>query len=111
MPTMLEYEEAIRTRVCAHCIDRTGRGICGTQQWNDCALNRYLPEIVRIVNTVKSDSLDEYVLRLRSVICVTCKENDQGVCRLRNELDCALDRYYPLIVQTIEEVNTRSVVA
>jgi hypothetical protein len=101
------YEEAIRTKVCAHCIDRTGRGICGTQQWEDCALNRFMPEIVGIVNAVKSDSLHDYVHELRSEICVSCRDNQGGVCGLRNSLECAVDRYFPLIVEAIDEVNHR----
>lgn len=107
MTQMNAYEEAIRTKVCAHCIERTGRGICVTQQWEDCALNRFLPEIVGIVNAVKSDSLHDYVHELRSKICVSCKDNQDGVCGLRNTLECALDRYFPLVVEAVEQVNAR----
>ncbi len=107
MTQMNAYEEAIRTKVCAHCIDRTGRGICGTQQWEDCAMNRFMPEIVGIVTAVKSDSLHDYVHELRSKICVSCKDNQEGVCGLRNSLECALDRYFPLVVEAVEQVNAR----
>lgn len=105
MASMAAYEEAIRTKVCAHCIDRTGRGMCGTGQWTDCAINRYMPDIINVVNAVRSDSLHDYVLALHHVICASCKENPNGVCALRNSSDCALDRYFPLVVQAIEEVN------
>lgn len=107
MVPMDVHEQSIRTKVCAHCIERTGRGMCGTQQREDCALNRFLPEIVGIVNVVKSDSLHDYVHELRSKICVSCKDNQEGVCGLRNSLECALDRYFPLVVEAVEQVNAR----
>ena len=107
MIPMNVYEQSIRTKICAHCIERTGRGICGTQQWEDCALNRFLPQIVGIVNAVKSDSLHDYVHELRSGICVSCRDNQEGVCGLRNSLECALDRYFPLVVEAIDEANHR----
>ena len=108
MTQMNAYEEAIRAKVCAHCIDRTGRGICGTQQWEDCALNRFMPQIIGIVIAVKSDSLHDYVHALRSEICVSCRDNQDGVCGLRSSLECGLDRYFPLVVEAIEEVNMQA---
>jgi hypothetical protein len=108
MVTMQMYEEAIRSRVCAQCIERTGRGVCGTDAWDECALNRHLPEIVEIVRTLGSDSLHDYVHELHNVVCVSCKDNLDGRCSLREHQTCALDQYFPLVVQAVREVHERA---
>lgn len=108
MPTMDAYAEAIRTKVCSVCIERTGRGICGLGAWDDCALNRYLNDVVIIVNSMHDAPLHERVQELHSVICVSCRDNPDGLCKLRASLDCSLDQYFPLIVEAISDVNAQT---
>lgn len=102
------YEEAISAQVCTRCLERTGRAICGTGSWDDCALNRFLPEIVSVVNSVQSDSVHDSVHDLHKIICVSCRENVDGFCELRASLDCPLDQYFVLIVRAIQDVNART---
>lgn len=99
------YQEAITKAVCMQCMERTGRGICSIGVSEDCALNRFLPEVVSIVKTIDSELLHDYVHEFHNVICVSCRDNQDGSCKLRGTLYCPLDLYFPLIVKTIKEVQ------
>jgi len=106
MPTDQEYWEALQARVCAKCLDGDGKGACFIAQDRECAMKKYFPQILEAVNSMYSPSITPYVEQLRSRICAACAhQTPAGVCTLRNEVECALDRYFPLIVQVIEEVQ------
>ena len=101
-----EYAEAIRQKVCAKCIDRGMYGQCGLTTDQQCAVELHLPEIVRSVLSVKSDSLDRYLESLRTNVCGVCTHQTRdGSCMLRKQLDCGLDRYFPLIIEAIEQTH------
>jgi hypothetical protein len=106
---MTEYEyywELVRLRVCSHCVDGDGTGGCRIDSGRDCALKKYLPQIIEVVDSVKSQSILPYENLLRSRICGMCiHQSPDGVCSVRDEVECALDRYFPLIVQVIEEAR------
>lgn len=103
-----KYREAIHKKVCQHCIDRTEEGICGLTGHDECGVEAHLPKIVRAVQSVQSDSLQDYIDALRKIVCVDCKnKNSDGTCQLRSEADCGLDRYFELVVEAIEEVDQR----
>ncbi|MBS4029763.1 MAG: hypothetical protein KGZ58_14155 [Ignavibacteriales bacterium] len=102
MLTMNDYLETIRTHICSKCINRTSSGVCTPDIERDCALIQFLPEIVRIVNSTQSESYDDYVSALRDIVCAQCKESPQGVCSLRDDVECAVDRYYPLVIEAIQ---------
>jgi hypothetical protein len=101
------YEEAIRTKVCSDCIMRTGKGICGSGKWMDCALNEYMAGILRVVTTVRSDSAEEYLQAFRSEVCSECRDID-GKCRLAEGPQCALEDHFPLVIEAVWDVDTRS---
>lgn len=101
------YAEAIRSKVCSVCLDRTGRGICGLGSWDDCALNRFLKDIIIVVNSIQSNSMHDYVQELHNIICASCTDNPTGKCGLRETEECPLDRYFPLVVEAVQEVNAR----
>jgi hypothetical protein len=43
---------------------------------------------------------------LRKNVCSECRhQSSDGTCSLRRSLDCGLDRYFPLVIEAIEEVN------
>lgn len=102
-----QYEEAIRTRVCVACLERTGRGICGISRPEDCTLNQFMLEVIALVNSIKSESLYDYYAGFRVRVCPACKEALDGVCTVREVLDCPLDRYFPLVVESIKDVNAQ----
>ena len=106
-----EYWEAIQAKVCVKCIDGDGAGSCRLDPSRDCGVKGYLPLIVYAVNRVNSDRVDDYVAELRATVCAQCKhQTPDGKCNFRSNVDCGLDRYFPLIIDAIEGVNLRRAV-
>jgi hypothetical protein len=106
MENMGQYWDAVRSKVCEHCVDGDGSGNCRMTPGQECALQAHFPEIVRAVLSVKSDSTEPYIAALRLDVCSTCKhQSPDGKCTLRTHLDCGLDRYFPLVIDAIEAVN------
>lgn len=106
MPYDERYLQEIRQRICLKCIDRTPSGICVTVTFDSCAINRFLPEIINVVLTTKGPALEAYVKELRENVCVRCEhQSPDGICDTRDDLECALDRYFPLVVEAILDVS------
>jgi len=100
------YRHAIQQRVCAKCVDGDRSGNCLLSGGETCGLKTYFPEIVEAVLSVQSGKLDPYVAALRKNVCSECRhQSSDGTCSLRRSLDCGLDRYFPLVIEAIEEVN------
>ena len=101
--------QAIREKVCVKCLDGDGHGNCRLDPSLQCPLQEYLPLIVNAVNRVSSDRVADYVEELRGIVCAQCKyEKVNGACAMRKEVDCALDRYFPLVIEAIEECRLRA---
>ena len=101
-----QYWQAVKKRVCMKCIDGDGYSNCLIDPSVDCSLELYFSKIVDVVNRVYSDNIDDYVDQLRANVCAECKyQGMSGSCVLRSEVECPLDRYFPLVVEAIEEVN------
>jgi nucleotide-binding universal stress UspA family protein len=99
-----KYLQEIRQRVCSKCIDRTASGLCTASTFDACAINRYLPEIIDIVMTGQADDYDATVDRLRSRVCSACEQQSpDGRCDMRDDVECALDRYFPLVIEAIRD--------
>ena len=108
MVTEQEYWEALRHKVCAKCLDSDGTGACLIAPGRECAMKSHLPAIIDAVNSVYSPSIEPYVEQLRKKVCASCtSQRPGGSCSLRDDTECALDRYYPLIVQVIEEAQRK----
>ena len=104
MENIERYWQAVRHKVCAHCIDSDGYGNCRLSGEAECGLKFHFPRIVETVLSVRSDKLGPYLEALRSNVCANCKhQSPDGTCTFRGNLDCGLDRYFPLIVEAIEE--------
>ena len=105
----MQHEELwsrIQLKVCAFCIDGDGHGNCRLHHSQECALKSYFPLIVEAVQNTESEKFDDYLTSLRSHVCHECKhQSDDGNCNLRTAVDCGLDRYYPLVIEAIEEVK------
>lgn len=101
-----KYREAIHEKVCKRCIELAEDGVCGLTGHDQCGVELHLPDIVKVVQSVKSLQLKDYVEELRKVVCGKCKnKNMDGTCQLRSDADCGLDRYFELVVEAIEEVD------
>lgn len=104
------YEAAITRHVCHHCIDFGDDDLCHVKSGKtQCVVIKNLKEIVYISHLVNSTRIDPYVKVLRERICAHCADShDEGkTCESRKELECCLDRYFPLILQAIEEAEDK----
>ncbi|MFQ5769152.1 MAG: hypothetical protein ACE5HX_01350 [bacterium] len=109
---MQEYLNAVRSRVCSVCIDGVFENEhkfirCGLPADRTCPIELYLPEVIDVVETTESPRLEDYVTILRDKICASCEQTEEGVCDLRLKADCALDRYFMLVAEAIEEVQAQ----
>ena len=104
-----QYWHAVREKVCVKCIDSDGYGNCRLSGIDECGLKLHFPRIVETVLSVKSNSMDIYIEALRKNVCAACiHQSPEGKCMVRANLDCGLDRYFPLVVEAIEEVHSRT---
>ena len=104
--TYRTYWDAIRSRVCSVCLDQANDGTCGLGRRRLCAIEAHLPRLVEILSLIDSPRMDEYVAAVEAEICGRCAQQDSGGrCELRDEGQCALYTYLPLVVEAIEEVR------
>ncbi len=100
------YWQAVQRTVCAKCIDSDGHGNCLLSDDDACGLRSHFPRIVETVLSVQSDSLEPYLEALRNNVCAHCKhQSPEGKCMVRAQVDCGLDRYFPLVIAAIENVR------
>ena len=65
----------------------------------------YLKKIIQIVHSVDTEEISVYHQKLRDEVCSNCKTSNNEFCYLREDANCSLDRYFPLIVETIKKVD------
>lgn len=106
---MTVYEEAIRNYVCSRCIDLGEDGLCHSKDAQGCAIFRFLPELIGIAERIQSLRVDSYAKAIRENLCTYCwNQHPDGSCDIRQILDCALDRYLPLVLEAIENAQIES---
>jgi hypothetical protein len=99
------FLEAIQRRVCTVCLDQKDDGSCGLRG-RTCAIEKHLPDVVRVVTAIDSDHMDDYVAALESEVCGSCSEQDaSGHCAIREKGRCALHAYLSLVVDAIQDVR------
>ncbi len=109
MTTQNDYWLAIQAKVCVKCLDGDGNGNCHITDDRMCALQTYLPKILEVVNSVYSHSIVPYEEQLREKVCGPCsQQSSNGACSFRDNAECSLDRYFPMIVEVIEETQKRA---
>jgi len=104
---MNKYLTALKNKVCSVCVDSDHDGICRLSEHEVCAVEKYHSQIVEVVHSVDSEDLQEYISALRKNICTLhCRMNEENnYCYLREDANCALDRHFPLIIETIQQVD------
>ena len=103
-----DYLDEIRKEVCTRCIDRPPGGPPCAPLGKMCAVELFLPLLLKAVHEVDSPTIDRYVHNLRRRVCSQCiHQNAEGFCFLRAEKVCALDYLFPLLVQAVETVDER----
>jgi len=103
---MDQYLKAIKEKVCTVCVDSDDTGKCLMTDDELCAVEMNIDKIVTAINSIQSENYDDYYEALHNYVCISCKnENTDGSCNLRNDANCALDRYFPHIVDVIKSVE------
>ena len=100
-----KYREEILGRLCPKCIDGDGQGNCLLAHEAECVIRQFFPQVVEAIRSVYSTSMDLYEAALRDKVCSACVQSHGGTCALRDDVECALDRYFPMVVQTVEELD------
>jgi len=102
-----KYWERVQADICANCVDRKGEAECGLTGDVECGLQRFFPGIVDSVLSVQSENFAPYVAALREKVCASCDQQlEDGDCQARARVDCGLDRYLPMIIDSIESFKT-----
>jgi hypothetical protein len=102
---MDKYLEAIKNNVCTHRIDADQFGNCRISPDRICAIESNYDRIVKSILATKGDRYADYVAGLRENVCENCSYGTSKECNDRDHVECPLDRYYPMIVDVIEEVG------
>lgn len=102
-PLLERIEDRVRETICRACIyEKTGGG-CALDKVA-CPIISRLDRVVDIVKHINSDRIDPYVEALRSVVCNQCvMQEATGRCPMREHADCALDDYFVLLVDLVEQ--------
>jgi hypothetical protein len=100
---MEQVLEEIRSRVCSRCIDANVNGRCTLPSELRCPLELYTSRITQVIASVSRDDYPAYVDALRKSVCSDCAYGSPDDCALRSRVDCPLDRYYPLVIEVVEE--------
>jgi hypothetical protein len=100
-----KYWASLSERVFARCLDeKDGAGSVRLIDEAQCTIKRFLPDIVQIGKTVQSDKLDPYIDALHQRVCMKCESSkSDGSCEQRERADCCLDRYFPLVVEVLNQ--------
>jgi hypothetical protein len=102
-PLRDRIEERIRDTICRACVYEKAGGGCALEKMACPIINR-IDKVIDVVRTTRSDRIDPYVERLRQVVCNECSMQDAGGhCPMRAHSDCALDDYFVLLVDLVEQ--------
>ena len=104
---MDKYKSALQENICSVCIDSDDDGICTLTADETCAVEYFLPQIVDIVKKNNHSRIEELENKLRDEICTGCQASaGRDYCYLREDANCALDRYFAWIVEVIQKVDS-----
>jgi hypothetical protein len=107
--SLVELEAIIRNRICKVCTERTVEGTCGLEEPSHCALFRLFPEVAQAIQSVSSDDIGQYIDAIRRNVCSVCTDQAaDGSCETRQHVQCSLDAYLLLVVETIEEATGKT---
>lgn len=107
-PTRERIEKILRERICPVCVEALPDGSCGLPPQYPCSMFRHLDRVIDTVTGTRSDSMDLYVERLRTVVCANCRlDAASGDCGQPDDQICPMDTYFPLIVEIIEAEMAR----
>jgi hypothetical protein len=103
IPFRERVEKKLCERICSVCFAKQADGVCGLPADFHCPLFEHLNEVIEVVAGIEGDNLDPYIDRLRQLVCSNCRMDPAGHCSTQDHLDCALDMYFVLVVEIINE--------
>ena len=106
---MDKIRAAIKYSVCAHCIDADAAGNCLIGNGKVCPIDQHFEGIMKAVSETHSDRYEDYVAGIRTHVCENCTYGQPDSCKERDDVECALDRYYPLVVDAIETIGATNI--
>lgn len=81
-------------------------GECRLEGTLRCELKEYFPLLVDLINNVYTTSVEEAIIHIRKNVCEECRNKPPGeICRSHTKSNCALDRYYPLVIDAFEHIS------
>jgi len=102
-PLRDRIEERVRDTICRACIYEKAGGGCALEKMA-CPIMNKLDQVIEVVRTTHAERIDPYVDRLRQVVCAECAmQSVEGHCPMREHADCALDDYFVLLVDLVEQ--------
>ncbi len=101
---MDKYLQALKEKICSICVDSDEKGNCKMTNDECCAIEVFIDKIVNVVLSIESENINDYVNALHQKICIECRGQAEH-CKLREDVNCSLDRYFPLIVEIIRETS------
>jgi hypothetical protein len=103
---MDKYLKAIKQNICSICVDSSEKGRCTLNEKEACAVELFLPQIVNVIHNNENEELAKIYKTMKETVCRECLAQDNdGYCYLREDANCSLDRYFYLIVETIQKVD------
>lgn len=107
MPDELQaYRDAIAQGVRAICIDRNLNPRSTVETEANCRIDRFLPQLVELAKAVGPNDLEAFNAAFEKTICLQCGHLDSfGTCRVREQAECCLYRYLPLLYDAIHRVE------
>jgi hypothetical protein len=96
-----EYLDEIRAQVCARCVERPPGGSPCKPLGRLCGMELHLPEYLKAIREVESNSIGPYLDNIRVRICPGCAVRGSERC------PCPLDYLAVLVVQAVETVDRR----
>ncbi len=99
------YLQAIKDKVCMHCIDADSYGNCRTSDAKYCTIELNYKRVVKAIQQTNSGRYEDYISALRENVCSNCNYGASDDCVERDTVECPLDRYLPLVVDAVEGVR------
>lgn len=103
------YRDAIAKRVHAVCLDRNLDPTSTVNTEVGCRIERFLPQLVELARAVGPNDLSAFEAVFEETICSQCGNLDAfGTCPVREQAECCLYRYLPLVYEAIHSVAANS---
>lgn len=99
--------ESIRISVCRRCIDGDNSGACRLPEEEFCPLESYFPAVADVILGELGKPAVDIRRHLHRRVCAQCSMGSEKSCPKRDTLECALERYMPLVIEKVTAMNVR----